>query len=556
MAASPAQDDRNPLHHLPTLDHRHQPILPPKTPLPRLPLTLGTEPRSADDVVLGHGVETQDVTQLRIRLDWLSIAARDRDQEVAEVSDSLSRLSVTDVDGRTVSKTGSGSARKGALRSPRCRSPWQVAKLPRPERSSDHKARIARLKATAKRTGRLQRSANQQPATDICVEADGGMVGVEVEERVDGGDRSLADGDSMEGVIDGDGDEELADAEAAEIPRADEEYNTVMIGSDVDGEMELDDETPASSGDSKVIDGDSMDLEEDAPPAEAKEAGDSKSMEIGAQSDHGKVNKETLQDKIRGEKATLASRQASTIGTNGSEMGSSSAGATARPSQQPAASASVAETEVADPSPLHGVAQHLISTNSAADLREARRGKRPESRATPPASPLPTNMASTTGSAKPASGNDESAAPKKQPGKRGCGSSGDEKPDDGAGQAKQNQTDESPPAASSRPRLSATRQVLLAKRNARGKGTANGRTDNSRNSTASGPSTAAQPSTVDPPQSSKRAMQTKPEKADSDDDIVPLKDIPDKTLTGKFVCLSVSQCDRNAMPHPCSPSPV
>ena len=441
---------------------------------------------------------------------------------------------------------------------------------------------------------------SQQKGAGSAVKA-GRMLSLEVQAQVTEGDEVVKVDHVMQGFgveeEAGDGDEELADAGAAETQQADNN-DEVMIGSDVEAAMEVDDETAESSGDSGIIDEDSMKLEADGPRFEANEAGNPESTEIEPRCDRGKVNKEKLQDRIGREKAEIVLRQASINGVNTGEMVLGSAGTSAQSSEQHLTPASTSETKDADSSILQGIAQHLVSTNSAADLREARLGKRPESRTVPaevlgqspssrlpltddgkapfptqsmspptssppttvsqerlpkgdgdtsdttlstptPAStspssvsPLPRNPALTTRSPKPASVRNEASAPEKPRRKRGCDSADDEDPHGEAKKTKPDQENRCPPS-SAPPPLPPARKVLQTKyttRKPRGNGT-----HNSLNSPASGPSTASQPMPIHPPESSKRVQQQRPGSAKADDEIVPLNDIPDKTLTDKEI---------------------
>ncbi|KAF6231743.1 hypothetical protein HO173_010045 [Letharia columbiana] len=309
----------------------------------------------------------------------------------------------------------SGRARNSRIR--RLAKPCVArSRTPGLERSVLGRVRSLRLKMMAKRAKTVQRLANQQGVADGIVDVDGGMTGLEVVEQAEvqirgrvsvgaqtsqqTGTGSAVDrlevGESMEvspsqhvaedSVVDvdqamtdpeveekdEDGDVKLVDADTAESQEA-EQFDEVMIGSDVEAEMEVDDEAADSVGEP-------MDLEEDNPQLEAKEAGIPDPMHIEPQYNLGMVDKEKLQDKIRREKAEIALRQTSTNGANSGEMGSASGGALAQSSQQHAAPVSTPPTGNAATSILQGVAQNLTSTNSAADLRSARLGKRPESR--------------------------------------------------------------------------------------------------------------------------------------------------------------------------------
>lgn len=293
------------------------------------------------------------------------------------------------------------------------------SRTPGLERSVLGRVRSLRLKMMAKRAKTVQRLANQQGVADGIVDVDGDMTGLEVVEQAEvhirgrvsvgaqtsqqTGTGSAVDrlevGESMEvspsqhvaedSVVDvdqamtdpeveekdEDGDVKLVDADTAESQEADQ-VDEVMIGSDVEAEMEVDDETADSVGEP-------MELEEDNPQLEAKEAGIPDPMHIEPQYNLGMVDEEKLQDKIRREKAEIALRQTSTNEANSGEMGSGSGGALAQSSQQHAAPVSTPPIGNAATSMLQGVAQNLTSTNSAADLRSARLGKRPESRPIP-----------------------------------------------------------------------------------------------------------------------------------------------------------------------------
>ena len=492
-------------------------------------------PEEDDDVVFGYTVEPQDVTKLRIALSQLSIVdeINPETQDVTELRDLLSRLSIAFHSGRTVSKKEWASARKESLRSPRFYSPKHTPKaqrlamcpIYRPERLYSDKLRVVRL-MTEKRTRKLQSLATQRATADSGVEIGEGMDDVRVEGQEHSEDRPLVARNSM-GDLDsqqkgagsaveaggmlslvvqaqvtegdevvkvghvmqgsgveeeaGDGDEELADAGAAETQQAGNN-DEVMIGSDVEAAMEVDDETAESSG-GGIIDEDSMKLEADGPRFEANEAGNPESMEI-------------------------ALRQAFINGVSSGEMVLGSADTLAQSSQQHPTSVSTSETEDADSSILQGIAQHLISTNSAADLREARLEKLPESRTVSAevSGPSPSSRLPLTDDGKVPFPTQLMSPPESSP----PTTVSQERLPKGEGDPSDTTLSTPTPASTSPSSVSPTPP-------------------------ASGPSTASQPMPIHPPESSKRVQQQRPGSAKADDEIVPLKDIPDKTLTEKEV---------------------
>ncbi len=404
----------------------------------------------------------------------------------------------------------------------------------------------------------------QQTVADSVVETGEGMAGLEVEEQAI--DR-LESGEAM-----GVSPSQQTGTSGAEVGEPVDEVNEVMIGSDVDGVIEVDEETPASDGDSGSIHGDSMKLEEDGPrveaseagtsdlmrleqdgPAEANEAGNPEPMNIEPQSERGKVKKEKLLDKMRREREEIALRQTSTSSASSRAMILDSDGDSAQLDQQHAAPAPVAETGDAAASTPNGAEQNRESSDRAEDLRKARLGKRPESRAAPeevagpsttgdgdtsnatsptktpnstpptstsstaPNSPPPRNMAS----AKPASAKGEGVVPKKEKRKRGGDSSDEEEASGESKKAKVNQGDQGAPSPASQ-KVSPGRRMLKAK-------TVKQEVPSSESSKRS------RPETTYPAESSKRVQQKRPDKTESDEGIVCLNDIPDKTQTGKGI---------------------
>ncbi len=492
-----------------------------------------------------------------------------------------------------------------------------------------HTDMVRRLRLQAR-----ERSASSSQSLAAGAEADGGMMGLEfdeqAEEQEEGGestevqtvqhtvaDSVLKTGEGMVGLeVEEQAIDRLESGEAigvspsqqtgtsgAEVGEPVDEVNEVMIGSDVDGVIEVDEENPASDGDSGSVHGDSMKLEEDGPRVEANEAGSSDPMRLEQdglrveaneagpsdgmrleqdgpqveanqtgnpepmntepQSDRSKVNKEKLHDKIRREREEIALRQTSASATSSGGMILDSDGDSTRLDQQHVAPALVSETGDAAASTLNGAAQNPEPSDRAEDLRKARLGKRAESRAAPeevagpsttgdgdtsnatsptktpnstpptstsstaPNSPPPGNMASAhDGSSKPASAKGEGVAPKKEKRKRGGDSSDEEEASGESKKAKVNQGDQSAPGSASQNVLPA-RRVLKAK------------TVKSEAQTVPSPESSkrSRPETTYP---AKRVQQKRPDKTESDEGIVCLNDIPDKTLTRKGIQITVA----------------
>ena len=451
----------------------------------------------------------------------------------------------------------------------RVRATAQKSKVPRRVRphvfmhrfqclEEDHAERVRVLEFRMIKEKRVQTRNYQQAVADCVVEAQGGMIGLEIDERAEEQIRALQsteaaisqparadsatdDGDRMDGlefqvpIVAGLGEMmEVTDA-PPDQQTADDTVDEVMIGSDVDGEMEVD-----SDEDSGVNDGDQMDVREEGlkldstiagsshqasnagNSTQATIAGPSDPMDIAPQCIPGKVNKEKLQDRLRREQEKLALRQTSTQVSSSGETTLVSSSVVAQPSQQqPAAESETGNVAI---SMLPRVAENIESSNSASELREARLGKRAESRvvqeevvspeilassqsisasvsiasspvgdskehgnksdtsestttptstepsstsSTVPSSPIPIILASIhDGSPKPASVTGEASAPKKRNSKRDCDSldesRDDEKSPGKVENEKANQADQNIPG-SGLPKVSLTRSVLPAK---------------------------------------------------------------------------------------------
>ena len=211
-----------------------------------------------------------------------------------------------------------------------------------------------------------------------------------------------------------------------------------MIGSDSEAEMEIDDETPvvgndilagdpmdlddgAEAGDPMDVDdctegtGDSMDVDEsqDGPQSEtadtgnsssasataignsmaptqvgqrpnATEAGVYRSMDGNQGRNPSKVNQEKLLEKLNREKAELALRQASTNVADNVATTSHTDAALEQSTQEHATPVAAPEAVNTAPGGSGG------PPHSAEDLKEARRGKKPETKAVPEEEKIPT----------------------------------------------------------------------------------------------------------------------------------------------------------------------
>ena len=182
---------------------------------------------------------------------------------------------------------------------------------------------------------RPQRSASEEAIIDSNAEADGRMVGLEADDLMVGLEVSEQNAESIEV------------GEPMDLTSEDDagDVDEVMVGSDVDGEMEVDGETPDS-------DGEPMQLEEDGPQLAIMLARKRFSPKKRPQRERGKV----LNGRISREKAAIPLRQ--------SVSGAVAVSAQSSQQQQ-------------QPPVAHGP----IPTNSPADLREARLGKKPEAKA-------------------------------------------------------------------------------------------------------------------------------------------------------------------------------
>ena len=196
---------------------------------------------------------------------------------------------------------------------------------------------------------RPRRSAREEAIIDSNAEADGRMVGLEFDDPMVGVTVSEQNAETIEvgEPMDLDSEDDAGDVDE------------VMIGSDVDGEMEVDEETADS-------DGEPMQLEEDGSQLAIILTRKRFAPKKRPQRQRDKV----LHGRISREKAAIPLRH--TV---------SAAVAVSAPSnQQQAVPVSVSVVASADISLQQPVARGQIPTNSPADLREARLGKKPEAR--------------------------------------------------------------------------------------------------------------------------------------------------------------------------------
>ena len=311
-----------------------------------------------------------------------------------------------------------------------------------------------------------------------------------------------------------------------------------MIGSDVEAEMEIDEETSNSEDDGGCVAGDAMQVEEDKPEVQRR-ACNSGFKARQSPRERRKDRLARLQGSKIGKRALAPRRVAKKKANRGDVSSSLTGSAHSQPSQQKGTPAIASGPATIYTNMPQGVPQHLISTNSAADLREARLGKRPASATTsvvetvaqdgaasdttPPSTAVST-LVSSAASTPPASAKPTPSVPGKQAVKRGC-----EDSDDGAEKGKVvNHQEPLPTLAPSK--VPAARKILLdkpAKRNVRANRPGADKAAAVNKSEASGPSSASEPTT----DSSKRRQQERPKSAHADEEVVPLNEVAEKALT-------------------------
>lgn len=399
----------------------------------------------------------------------------------------------------------------------------------------------------------IQDRAYQQAVADCIVEAQGRMIGVEMDERAQAGqstvtaisqpamvDSAVAVDDHMDGVevqgpvVDGAREVEMTDAPPDDV------VDELMIGSDIDGEMEVD-----SDEESVVNDGGPMDVDVDVDVSNDRQnlkashanpvtnagqsapmiiASLSSSMDIDPQSTVGKVNKERLQDKIRREKVELALRNA----FSSKEVASGSSSASAQWSQQHAAPATMSQTGIAAISMPAKIPQSMPSTNSASELKEVRQGKRADARVVPaPVTSQPISIPAPIIAPSPAT-KDKEAVPNKEDGYTSDTTSSTNTPTSTLPSSTSTTAPSSPlppqasPASKDVPEMAVKRKLPVNSTKA-----GNGETQQEK------PSPAPRPAEDSPPaESSMKKARSKPpppktHAAPEDDEVAPLSSIPD-----------------------------
>ena len=149
-------------------------------------------------------------------------------------------------------------------------------------------------------------------------------------------------------------------------------------------------DTGNSSSASATANGNSMAPTQDGQRPNATEAGGSCSVDGNQGRNPGKVNQEKLQERLGRAQAEAALRQTSVNAANSVATGSHSDSALAQPTQEHATPVSTSEASNTAPRGFEGAAQPLDTPHRAEDLKEARRGKKPETKAVPEEVEIPT----------------------------------------------------------------------------------------------------------------------------------------------------------------------
>ena len=349
-----------------------------------------------------------------------------------------------------------------------------------------------------------QRSANGQATLDSSAEVDGSMVGLEFSEQNTG---SVEVGEPMDLTSE----EEEEEEDAGDVDQ-------VMIGSDVDGEMEVDEEAPDS-------DGDPMQLEEDGPQLAISMARKRVSFPKKPRPNHAKV----FNGRVSREKAAIPLRQPSKRIVNSGMTVSNPVGGLIQPSQQQAVPVPVLVAGNADTNSLQPVAQNLISTNSPVDLKEARLGKRAEARVPPVTETQSASPAASTSSPKESKMTEsEDVSDATEPTSTLPSSTTSSLPQDTA------------PSHNSPPKSTSTASETQTRKKRSG--------DNS-DATPSQPPTS--PSSPSPEQSSKRFQQQR-RADDNDQEIIPLNDMVPSQVDVQTQRL---QAEMDSFPHDQFPDP-
>lgn len=293
------------------------------------------------------------------------------------------------------------------------------------------------------------------------------------------------------------------------------DVDEVMIGSDVDGEMEIEGET---------LDLDKMEIDEDTPDLDKMEIeGETPDLVIGMppQPVAAKITKvDSIENKAKCDQNKVVGSGVSRdqAGIPLREMPkfaiSCPVVAPPQPSQQQVAPIPAPATGHTDANLLQGVAQHLISTNSAADLKEARLGKRSETSVAPSASnpaPIQTPTSSLPNGAM-AENEDSSDATQ---------------PTTTPASSLPSSTTSPIPAS-----LSVKDTASSSKKSGDGAGAGEAKDDRKKREGpgASNDDDASEPS---PEKASKRVQQRRGNAAGADAEIIPLNELPDRAPTGK-----------------------
>ena len=435
-------------------------------------------------------------------------------EAVGELSDLMSQLSITEHNGPTVSTR-------------RIFAKMRRSKVPRVARKRVGKPRSPRLTRshvdeipTNRRGVMMERMRRLQSLVDEQILADGGVGADEIiGVRCEGATELVKVG---------------AGADSAMVGLEFDTIDEVMIGSDVEAEM---DESSDSDDDTGVVDGDSMqldedgpadfmDLEDDSPLVGSSQAGN---LGLNAQCGGGSARFESINDRLKRAKAGSAFRETFDAAVNSKKIVSGSMGASTPSNSQ---------HSVTVPTPVNnqvaimpqGAVCNPIPANSDADLKEARLGKQPEEK---------TASSQVAGPSQPSAAPASTLPPKS--------SSSEESTIENESAAESTQTTMTPAStlpssASSTPPDSLVRKKTLKSGPSKVSTTKKAlRTEPTKRKASasaaglekkdSGSSSTPQPKTDS---SSKRVQQKRPGDAQADQEVVPLNEIAEKTLTGTF----------------------
>lgn len=168
--------------------------------------------------------------------------------------------------------------------------------------------------------------------------------------------------------------------------------DSMDVNESQDGPQSETADTGNSSSASATANGNSMAPTQDGQRPNATEAGGSCSVDGNQGRNPGKVNQEKLQERLGRAQAEAALRQTSINAANSVATGSHSDSALAQPTQEHVTPVSTSEASNTAPRGFEGAAQTLDTPHSAEDLKEARRGKKPETKAVPEEVEIPTPL--------------------------------------------------------------------------------------------------------------------------------------------------------------------